>query len=93
MDPLYQPYGLQEFRYMGDSLFQGELCQYIRSDLYLYDTTGVLQQFAPGSRFTSVTTDRAIRLYNTDVPGFDTLASLRSPRLDDVDLTLSIQSG
>lgn len=75
MDPLYQPYGgVQQFRYVGDTLFQGELCQRIRSDLYLHDTTGTLVHYGPGSAFTSVTPGGAVRLYNTDVPGFDTLA-------------------
>ncbi len=75
MDPLYQPYGgVQQFRYVGDTLFQGEPCQHIQSDLYLRDTTGTLVHYGPGSAFTSVTPGGAVRLYNTDVPGSDTLA-------------------
>lgn len=78
-DWFYQPYGILQYHYEGDTLFQGELCQHIRSDLYLYDTTGVLHHSAPGSRFTSVTPEGAVRWYNTDVPGFDTLAWFGAP--------------
>lgn len=79
LDWFYQPYGILQYRYVGDTLFQGELCQHIRSDLYLYDTTGVLHHSGPDSRFTSVTAEGAVRWYNTDVPGFDTLAWFGAP--------------
>lgn len=79
MDPLYQPYGILQYRYEGDTLFQGEICQQISSDLYLYDTTGVLHHSGPDSRYTSLTPEGAIRWYNPDVPGFDTLAWFGAP--------------
>lgn len=75
LEPEYQPNGTLQYRYMGDSLFQGEACQYFESWVYLYDTVGTLQQLGPWHHFTS-TAPGLIRFWNTfpSPPHFDTLA-------------------
>jgi hypothetical protein len=75
LEPEYGPNGTLQYRYMGDSLFQGEACQYFESWVYLYDTAGTPQQLGPWHHFTS-TAPGLIRFWNTfpSPPHFDTLA-------------------
>lgn len=73
-DSVYQPFGMLQYRYMGDSLYEGEMCQYIQSDYYLQDATDAWTHVGTGNSFSTVTAGGAILVYNTEAPGFDTLA-------------------
>lgn len=74
VDPQFQPQGTLQYTYMGDSLFQGEVCQHFVSQVFRVDTSGNPHQSTAGHSFTS-TSPGLIRYWNTMLsqPRFDTL--------------------
>ncbi len=67
---LHPEQGTLRYTYMGDSLYQGELCQHFVSRAYFPDQT----QWGPWHSFTT-TAPGVIRFWNTLVSQFDTLVN------------------
>lgn len=71
-EPAWEPVATIQVLYTGDTVFEGESCQVLRTWLHVVDTSGVPHSLGPESNYTTTGPD-VIRFWNDYVDVFDTL--------------------